>query len=125
MPSTKPQLPTLTADDRLRLEKMAPAFDIEISQLADGIYRLHSANAQIPLDAALRAEFVHTRVLAEICSRAVHWVHFHFDKSCKDSLLELSDARIERIAALYSLHQDEIGANGPTQTGIGSGSPRV
>ena len=70
------------------------------------------------LDAALSAEIAHARLLVEICSRAVHWIHFHFGKSCKDSLLELSNARILRIAELYSLHRDAIRGNGPVQTGV-------
>ena len=125
MPSKQPKSLTLTEDDRLRLEKMAPAFDIEISQMADGSYRLHSSNEHVPLNAILDAEIVHARVLAEICSRAVHWIHFHLGKSCKDSLLELSDARIARIAELYSLHRDAIRANELALTGVGIESPSV
>ena len=86
--------------------------------MADGRYRLHSCNEHAPLDVALSAEIVHTRLLAEICSCAVHWIHFHLGKSCKDSLLELSDARIARIAELYSLRRDAIRGNGPVQTGV-------
>lgn len=122
---TKREYLTLSDDEKLRLEKMARAFEIEISQMADGRYRLRSCNEHALLDAALNAEVVHVRVLAEICSRAVHWVHFHFGKSCKDSLLELSNARIARIAELYALHRDAVGGNGPALSGNGSGSPSV
>ena len=125
MSNHQPKSLTLTEGERRRLERMAPAFDIEISQVADGHYQLRSCNEHAPLDATLRAEIVHVRLLAEICSRAVHWVHFHFDKSCKDSLLELSNAKIHRIAELYSLHRDAIGGNEPIELGAGSGGPAV
>jgi hypothetical protein len=124
MPSKRQNL-TLSDAEKLRLARIAPAFDIEISEVADGRYRLHSCNEHAPLDVTLSSEVVHIRLLAEICSHAVHWVHFHFDKSCKDSLLELSNARIARIAELYALHRDAIPGNALAKTGVGSRSPNV
>jgi hypothetical protein len=125
MSNQQPKSLTLTESERLRLERIALAFDIEISKVADGHYQLRSCNEHAPLDATLRAEIVHIRLLAEICSRAVHWIHFHFGKSCKDSLLELSNAKINRIAELYALHRDAIGGNEPVQLGAGRGRPPV
>lgn len=125
MTSKQLKPPTLSEGDKLRLEKMAPAFDIEVSEMVDGRYRLHSCNEHAPLDVTLSAEVVHIRLLAEICSRAVHWVHFHFDKSCKDSLLELSNARIARVAELYALHRDAVRGHALAKAGVGSRSPNV
>jgi hypothetical protein len=97
----------LSDADKLRLERFAPLFDIEIKRLDEDIYGLKSVSSFAPLDTTLYADVVHTRLLVEICSRAVNWIFFHFGKSCKESLLELSDARIQRVAELYALERDK------------------
>jgi len=66
-------------------------------------------------EVSLPAAIAYWRLVAEISSRAAKWGHFHLGMSCRDSLLGQSDARLERIAALYVLDRDTSGpnANGP------------
>lgn len=101
------KFPFLSDADKLRLERFAPLFDIKIMRLDENSYRLRSLNSLAPLEATLPANVMHTRLLMEICSRAVNWIYFHFGKSCKDSLLELSDAQIQRVVGLYALDRDK------------------
>ena len=96
----------LTTADKARLEKFAPLFDIEFHETSDGHYRLRIHSDTVAYEQTLPATVAHVRLLMEICERAVHWVHFHFAQSCRDSLLGLTDERIHRVAELYSLNRD-------------------
>ena len=118
MPNNQKHNPLLLSDeDKLRLEELAPLFDIQVSQIGDSRYRLDSVNDLAPLNEILPAEVMHTRLLLEICSRAVHWIYFHVGKSCKHSLLKLSDAQIHRVAELYALKRDANPGNNHVQSG--------
>ena len=118
MPNNQKHNPLLLSDeDKLRLEKLAPLFDIQVRHIGGCRYRLDSVNDLAPLDEILPAEVMHTRLLVEICSRAVHWIYFHVGKSCKHSLLELSDARIHRVAELYAIERDANSGNSHSESG--------
>lgn len=96
----------LTTADKARLENFAPLFDIEFRKTSDGNYRLRTYSDTFVCEQTLPATVAHVRLLMEICERAVHWVHFHFAQSCRDSLLGLTDERIHRVAELYALNRD-------------------
>ena len=94
---------TLSSDNRARLERFAPLFDIDFVQTLEGSYRLKLRVGEGSYVVKLSNEVAHLRLLTEICSRALNWIHFHFSESCRDSLLNLSNARIMRVAELYEL----------------------
>jgi hypothetical protein len=96
----------LTPNECARLEMHAKGFCIQFSQVAPEMYELSAIDGPDERAVVLPREVAHLRLFTEICSRAASWVHFHFGKSAKDSLFELSDARIARIADLYRRHGD-------------------
>lgn len=98
---------TLTADDKARLEKVAPFFDVGILKTSDGNYLMRTCSNAVTIEERLPARAAHFRLLAEICECVVPWVYFHLDESCRDSLLGQTDARIARIAELYAIARDE------------------
>ncbi len=91
----------LSAEDRVRLEVIASWFAIEFWQQKDGGYVLRSSISGSDLEVVLPQETAHKRLLAEVCSRAADWIYFHCDESCRDSLLNNSDARLVRVARLF------------------------
>jgi hypothetical protein len=98
---------TLTADDKARLEKVAPLFDVGFLKTSDGNYLMRTRSDAVTIEECLPACSAHFRLLAEICERVVPWVYFHFARSCRDSLLNLTDERMRRIAELYSIARDK------------------
>ncbi len=97
----------LTPDDAARLEKIAPMFDIQFHQAGDGTYRLNALDGNGGSEVLLASATAHRRLLAEICSRASKWVHFHLGVSCRDSLLrDQSEAQLARVAELYARDRD-------------------
>ena len=89
MPTTSPkkQFFTLTADDEVRLQRIAPLFDIDFSKLDDETYVLRTSAGEVALEVELPSAMAYRRLLAEICGKAAKWVYFHLDASCRDSLL--------------------------------------
>lgn len=108
MPSEnhKTTLISLSTEDKARLQKFAPLFDIEFCHLDETTWLLRSSDGVISFEKTLPCEIAHIRLLMEICERAVHWVYFHMGESCRDTFLGQSDVRIERVAALYALNRD-------------------
>ena len=104
MPTTSPkkQFFTLSADDEVRLQRIAPLFDIDFSKLDDETYVLRTSAGEAALDVELPASVSYRRLLAEICGKAAKWVHFHLEMSCRDSLLGRSDASLSRVAELFA-----------------------
>lgn len=96
----------LSIEDKVRLQKFAPLFDIEFSHLDERTCLIRSFKGATSFAVTLPWEIAHTRLLMEICERAVHWVYFRVGESCRDTFLGQSDARIERVAMLYGLHRD-------------------
>lgn len=94
---------SLTSDDETRLQKIAPLFNIEFRQIDEETYVLSTNDGEHSREFSLPVAKAHRRLFMEISSRAARWVHFHLGASCRDSLLGQSDARLERIAALYAL----------------------
>ena len=97
---------SLTAFDKQRLEWLAPKFDLELLHDDAKFCTLRQYVGAASIDTPLESAIAHRRLLAEICERAIPWVHFHFSQSCRDSLLNLSDARLSRIAELYARDRD-------------------
>jgi hypothetical protein len=100
---------TLSPDDRARLERFAPLFGIDFVRTPDDSYRIECRVEEGGFVVTLSTEVAHRRLLAEICARASRWIHFHFGESCRDSLLDLSDAKVRRVAELYALSQHTVG----------------
>lgn len=97
---------SLSSADRARLENIALFFGIEFHQVDESNCILRAADEVGGVELKLPAETAHRRLLAEVSSRAAKWVHFHRGSSCRDSLLALSDGRLQRIAVLYILDRD-------------------
>ncbi len=89
----------LSSEDRTRLAKIARWFDLGLRSTGGAEYELISFEPQwsvvLPVDSAF------VRLLMEICTRCAPWVYFHLEESCRDSLLNHTDARIRRFAELY------------------------
>ena len=97
---------TLTAEDKTRLEKIAPWFDIDFRKLNAQTYVLRAAAGTAPELVELPATTAHRRLLAEICGKSSKWVYFHLAVSCRDSLLGRSDANLIRLSELYTRDRD-------------------
>jgi hypothetical protein len=102
----KRQKMVLTANDKERLERLAVLFDIQFSRQSFGTYKITVLKRTGDYSVELSQEIAHFRLLSEICSCCVNWVYFHVGESCKDSLLNLTDAKLERIAELFALARD-------------------
>ena len=94
----------LTPNECARLEMHAKGFCIQFSQVAPAMYELSAIDSPDERAVVLPRAVAHLRLFTEICSRAENWVHFYLGKSAKDSLFELSDARLARISDLYRRH---------------------
>jgi hypothetical protein len=102
---------SLPPTDEARLQKFAPMFEIDFHQVNEKGYALSTHDGVNASEVSLPAAIAHRRLLVEISSRAAKWVHFHLGMSCRDSLLGQSDARLERIAALFVLDRAPSGPN--------------
>ena len=94
---------SLTSADRARLENIAPIFGICFQQTDERTYSLRTLDEAGHFEISLSAEMAHIRLLNEIGSRAAKWVYFRIGVSCRDTLLGLSDSRLQRVAELYCL----------------------
>lgn len=106
MPTPLPnnRLFPLTAEDKTRLQNLAPLFDIDFRQIDEQTcgLRTMSAAGVGASEVELPASLAHRRLLSEICEKTLPWIHFHLAESCRDSLLGRSDANLARIAQLYT-----------------------
>lgn len=94
---------SLTSADRARLENIAPIFGVCFQQTDERTYNLRTLDEGRHFEISLSAEMAHLRLLNEIGSRAAKWVYFRIGVSCRDTLLGLSDSRLQRVAELYCL----------------------
>lgn len=103
-PLPKNRLFPLTAEDKTRLQNLAPLFDIHFRKLdaQTCVLQTTSAAGAAALELKLPASLAYRRLLSEICEKTVPWIHFHFEASCRDSLLGRSDANLARVAVLYA-----------------------
>lgn len=99
---SKNRLFPLTADDKTRLQNLAPLFDIHFRKIDEKTCVLRTMAGAGALEVELSASLAYRRLLSEICGKTVHWIHFHLDESCRDSLLGRSDANLARVAELYA-----------------------
>lgn len=104
--SPKNKFFTLSDENKTRLQKIAPWFDIDFSKLNEETFVLRATAAGSPQMVELPASTAHRRLLAEICEKSSKWVNFHFAASCRDSLLGRSDASLSRVAELYTRDRD-------------------
>lgn len=105
-PLPKNRLFPLTAEDKTRLQNLAPLFDIHFRKIDEQTYVLRTTAGAGALELELPASLAYRRLLSEICEKTVHWIHFHLQESCRDSLLGRSDANLARVAELYARHRD-------------------
>lgn len=94
----------LTDEEKVRLEDIAPWFNISLRTLSKECAEILLDTRNGTQTIVVNMDIAHRRLMTEVCSRAVPWVHFHFGKSCRASLFELSDARLRRIGDLYRAH---------------------
>jgi hypothetical protein len=99
---SRPRPLSLNSEDKARLHEIAHRFGIEFRKFGDDEYLLRSVDGRNFDEFLLPSSIAHKRLLTEICSRCAPWVYFHFGESCQDSLLNHSDARLWRIAELYT-----------------------
>lgn len=94
---------TLSLEEKARLERLAPLFHIDFrvsdcGQITLALRNPYRDSTEVFVD----SEHAHIRLLAEVCSRAVNWVYFHVGEPAHISLFSLTDARLARIAELYT-----------------------
>jgi hypothetical protein len=108
MPAVIPNKPFfhLTSADEESLRKFAPLFDIQFRQVNESTYGLREIDREHGPEAMLPAALAHRRLFAEISSRAVLWVHFHPDVSCRDSLLGQDETGLKRAAHFYARNRE-------------------
>lgn len=102
----KNRLLSLSAEDKTRLQNLAPLFDIDFRKLSGQTCVLKTTAGASALELELPASLAYRRLLSEICEKTVHWIHFHLEESCRDSLLGRNDANLARVAELYARHRD-------------------
>lgn len=107
--SPKKQFFTLTADDEVRLKTLAPLFDVDFFQMDEPTCVLRTSSGELILAVELPEALAYRRLLAEICSKAAKWLHFHLEM-----MLPTSDDRQERI---------QQSRDGRDQSGSGSVDP--
>jgi hypothetical protein len=100
---------TLTSADEVQLQKLAPLFGIDFRRVDEQTYSLHINDGEGGRAAPtmLPAAVAHRRLLTEICGKASKWIYFYLGESCRDTLMGQSDARLKRVAELYSLDRSE------------------
>jgi hypothetical protein len=91
----------LTNADKVRLELVAPWFNLSLSVLSMEKAEILLGITDRTQAIVLGMDVAHKRLLTEVCSRAGPWVYFHLGKSCRDSLFDLPNARLRRIGDLY------------------------
>lgn len=101
-PLPKNRLFPLTAEDKIRLQNLAPLFDIHFRRLDEQTYVLRTTAGARALEVELPASLAYRRLLSELCEKTVPWIHFHLEESCRDSLLGRSDGNLARVAVLYA-----------------------
>ena len=103
MPATFTNKPIfhLTSADKASLRNFAPLFDLQFRKVDETTYGLRALDREQGPEIMLPVALAHRRLFAEISSRAVHWVHFHSETSCRDSLLGQGDIGLKRAALLY------------------------
>ena len=108
MPADFPNKPFfhLTHVDEALLRKFAPLFDIQFRQVDEATYGLCAIDLEYGPETMLPIALAHRRLLAEISSRAVHWVHFHLGASCRDSLLGQGETGLKRAAHFYGRNRE-------------------
>ncbi len=93
---------SLTTAERVRLQHLAPTFGLNFIQDAGDLFEIRDLKTGKHIASMLPSEVAYRRLLSEICSRSAKWIYFRIEESCRDTLLQSSDARLERIAELYA-----------------------
>lgn len=93
---------SLTKAEKDRLQHLAPIFFLNFMQDKDDLFAIRDLDTGKYIASMLSPEFAFRRLLSEICSRSAKWIYFNFEERCRDTLLQCSDARLERIAELYA-----------------------
>lgn len=105
-PSLRKQSIHLSDDDKSRLRNLAEKVNIDFIADDDSKYIIRYSGSTNDVAVLHSSDTAHMRLLAEVGSRMAPWVYFNFRVSSRDSLLGLTDARLNRIAELYALERD-------------------
>ena len=98
----------LTEFEKRRLLKLAPLFDIQVEALEESQLRVYGGpNKARTRYEDLPADLAYCRLVMELASKSARWIYFHSKEHCKDTLLNVSDARLTRIAELYRAWKDK------------------
>lgn len=103
--STNRAVDQLSAEERARLETLASLFDVVVDKPTAGTVKLRVLDHGGWRESEIKVERLHTRLLAEICSKTLRWVYFPLGSPAHRALLDLADKRLERISVLY--HQQK------------------
>lgn len=95
----------LSEAERTRLEVLATLFDVVVDEPSAGTVKLRVLDQGGWRESEIKVERLHTRLLAEICSKTLRWVYFPLGQPAHRALFSLADKRLERISVLY--HQQK------------------
>jgi hypothetical protein len=96
------KLISLTVEEKERLERLAPYFDLNFRCSVDAAYELIWIDDPAATAVRLTNGTAHVRLLIELCARTAPWLYFHFGESCQRTLFRHSDTQLMRIAELYA-----------------------
>lgn len=100
-----PRLPTyFSAMDKSRLREHAPSFYITVSLNDDNTVTLVlGGELKTQTSVTLPEERAYRRLVNEICSKVTPWLYLHSREDSKTTLLKQTDAKLTRLAELYTL----------------------
>lgn len=92
----------LSLEECARLERFAPLFDIEVTPVSLTHIQIRVLTSTGTCDTLVPLELVHLRLLSEICSKTVRWVHYRQSEEVRVTFFTLPEERLQRIAQLYA-----------------------
>jgi hypothetical protein len=94
--------PELTLSEQARLEQFAPLFDIGFKRVSPTHYQISVITSDGVVESLLSEKQAHVRLLAELCSKTVRWVHYSRTETVHTTFFSLADSKLLRMAQLYS-----------------------
>ena len=102
------RLISLTSEEKERVERLAPYFDLNFCCTGDAAYELSWSDDSGTAVVRLASGSAHVRLLIELCARTAPWLFFHFGESCRRTFFRHSDVQLMRIAELYAIRRSEV-----------------
>ena len=93
----------LTDQDKLRLEELAPLFDISFKQTSPATFELQVIKAGVLCTYEVKTACAHIRLLSELCELTSRWIYFHPEEHCAQTLFSQARQRLPRLVQLYKL----------------------